>query len=88
MDDVVIIKDTPLNNSFTKLCVGVVIVWGASIVFRKKLFTTAEEENTRNKRYMIKSQGKLNQDIKHLNRNNVGLRSIPNYFSRHKRFNK
>lgn len=89
MDDIQLINDTPVNNLFTKLCIGALALWGGSIVYRKTFHSSPVEEHARNKRYMINSQTKVNKDIKHLNRNNINIPPpIPNFFGRHKRFNK
>lgn len=88
MDDIVIVNNTPFNNVFTKLCVGALAVWGGSILYRKNFHSSPIEEHSRNKRFMINSTTKLNNEIKHLNKNNINIPQLPNFFGRHKRFNK
>ena len=90
MSDIPIVNDTPFNNKFTMLCAGIGIVWIASIVAKKTMLKTPMHEYSQNKRYMIKQQSKLNREITHLNRNNVNpfANKLPNYFGRHKRFNR
>ena len=88
MDNVVIVNQTPYNNLFTKLVIGAGVVWVGSIIARKTIFKTPAHEHSQNKRYMIKSQEKISKDIAHLNGNTPGKHLKPNYFGRHKRFNK
>lgn len=86
---VTLISDTPFRNVFTYACVGVLAAWGAAIAFRKQVYSTPIEQRDKNKRYMINSQTKLNNDIKYLNRNKMNIpKLVPNFFGRHQRFNK
>ena len=86
--DVVVIRDTPFNNGFTKLCVVGVAIWVGSIILRKNTNPTPLEQRDRNKRYLINSSTKINKDITHFNRNNIKPTKTPNFLGRHKRFNK
>ena len=86
--DVVMIQDTPFNNGFTKLCIVGLALWVGSIYYRKNINPTPLEERDRNKRYLVKSQTKINKDITHFNRNNTKPASMPSFFGRHKRYNK
>ena len=88
MDDVVIIQDTPFNNGFVKVCAIGTAIWIGSILLRKNTSPTPLEQRDRNKRYLVKSQTKINKDITHFNRNNIKPNMMPNFFGRHSRYNK
>ena len=87
MDDVVIINDTPMQNSFTKALIGAGALWIGFIAYNKIFNISPAREHDTNKRYQALQETKLNRDLAHMNRALVNVKK-PSFFQRHNRFRK